>query len=221
MNVSKERNEDMKSILSNIKVPYTRIEGVDGRSSTVRDLFSANYEISMSNSDIGCTLSHIKAINYASKLEGEYIMICEDDIRLDNIVYFREDLKSIIEGMPKDCEILLLNKTYRGEIKEKYGLREDYERKGGIWGIVCYIIRGSVARRLSEGMKYIEGINRYKIGSMNISEMMILRKAKVYVYKYDYINTENEIMSTIHESHRGLHKSSSEYQLKEILKMRY
>ena len=123
--------------------------------------------------------------------------------------------------MPKDGEILLLNKTYRGEIKDRYSLIEEYDRRGGIWGIVCYIIRVSAARRLVEGMRYIEGINKYKIESMNVSEMMILRKARVYVYKYDYISTENEIESTIHDNHRELHRRCSEYQLQEILKMRY
>ena len=53
---------------------------------------------------------------------------------------------------------------------------------------------------------------------MNISESMILKRCRTYVYKYEYINTENEISSTIHESHRGVHKVSSEYQLRDLLK---
>lgn len=77
------------------------------------------FERNLSNREIGCVLSHLKAISQIKELEGEYFLICEDDISFDNINLFQEDLNQIINNSPS-FEILILFKFYGYKINNIY-----------------------------------------------------------------------------------------------------
>ena len=114
-----DRKINMENILKNIHIPSYRIKAVDGKNEDVRKIMNGiNLERNMTNSEIACTLSHLKAINYLSKLKGYYFMICEDDVIFDNINVINEDLKNIIKKCP-DFDILLLNKSYKKNLLSK------------------------------------------------------------------------------------------------------
>lgn len=147
MDKDKDRQEYMEKQLSNITREHYRIAGVNGHkinnteSDTVDGLTFKN-KYNLTKSEIGCTLSHIKAITTAYKLEKEYAIICEDDVCFDNIKLV-EPISEIIKNAPQNWEILQLSigttdfdklEKYYDNSKPKYIEYKDYA------GIFCYLI---------------------------------------------------------------------------------
>lgn len=66
-----------KHLKENSIEKYFRVEGIVGN--TVD-----NYT-SLSSSELGCTLSHIKALKHFLETEYDFALICEDDVDLSNI----------------------------------------------------------------------------------------------------------------------------------------
>jgi GR25 family glycosyltransferase involved in LPS biosynthesis len=219
---SHKRRDYMINILKDINIPNYRINAIDGK---VYEDIKAVYEDipaerELSKSEIACTLSHIKAINYLKNIPGEYFMICEDDISFDNIILFEYDLKTIILECPK-FDILLLNKTFLNPIDEKYSNWNDYyyNKKMQIGSAVCYIISRSGIDKIIENAKYIDD-NNFKLNknhNFDVSDIYIYKNLETYVYKYNYITTLFE-ESTIHNNHLNYHKDNDNFQLGIILK---
>jgi GR25 family glycosyltransferase involved in LPS biosynthesis len=175
----------------------------------------------MTDYEIACTLSHLKAINIANSLEGNYFMICEDDISFDNISLFKENLEDIITSCPT-LDILILYKTFLENIKDTYIKWNDNFVEEPIYhigGAVCYIIS-------REGINKIINICKYDIDNdlfifnkdykLDLSDIFLYRYLNTYVYKYNYIST---LMgnSTIHLDHSNIHNVNEQFQKNIIL----
>jgi hypothetical protein len=94
----------MTHLLNNLDIPNTRISAIDG---SIIDLSSiTNLEAPLTNYEKAVTLSHIKAISYLENIDGNYFLVLEDDITLNNISLFNIDIKHIIENAP-NFDILL------------------------------------------------------------------------------------------------------------------
>jgi len=216
---SNDRNIYMKDLLSNINIPNTRIKAIDGKEkNNLKNSINIEFERELPNNQISVTLSHIKAINYLNNIDGEYFMICEDDISFNNIKYFQEDLKTIILNSP-EFDILMLYKTCIQEVNDLYCDWMEYYNKGiHFYGAVCYIISRKGIDNLVKLSKYIDDNNF--IFNENIkfdfSEFFLFKNLKTYTYKYNYISTCTH-ESTI-DSEQSFHLNSEKFQLEVILK---
>lgn len=114
----KDRNNYMIEQLSKISDEFYRIKAVEGynlkdyeynpeKINNIGDLLFRNSYPKLSNSEIGCVLSHIKAIKTAFDMNKEYALICEDDVYFD-ILKIIGPLKNIVQKMPEDFEIIQL-----------------------------------------------------------------------------------------------------------------
>ena len=202
-----DRNIHMKKQLDNLGWKGERIEAVE-----------------LENGRVGCTLSHIKAISSIKNLEGDYFMICEDDIALDNLCYFDIDLQKIIQDAPNDFDILMINKIYEHELEAKYVKWLDYHKLGGnkeIYGTGCYIIHRRAFEKINNYVDYIDDnhfdfkINKYS--KFHVADIYLYRLLKTYVYKYNFINLLDQT-STIQDNHLDFHIKASKNQLDLILK---
>jgi GR25 family glycosyltransferase involved in LPS biosynthesis len=220
---SLERKKYMINLLKDINIPNYRISAIDGKA--YKDIKSIYGDIPLSkeltNSEIACTLSHIKAINYFKNIPGDYFIICEDDICFNNIILFDKNLETIIKECPK-FDILLLNKTYNKPINEIYAKWSDYYVKepiDAIYSTVCYVISRSGINKIIKNAEYIDN-NNFKLNKdhkLHAADIYIYENLDTYVYKYNYISTLLE-ESTIHNNHLDYHKNSDTYQLSIILK---
>lgn len=121
-----DRNTFMYNQLKNINnVGYTRIPGVNGNliNNTSTDTilynqdqninssltFNTNYKLT--KTEIGCTLSHIIAIQTAYRNKDQIAMICEDDC-LFATLKITDNLQDIIKKSPEDWEIIQLSCTH-------------------------------------------------------------------------------------------------------------
>ena len=223
---SPDRKNYMINLLKDIKIPNFRISAIDGKASENINSIYGNIPMAreLSKSEIACTLSHIKAINYLKNIPGEYFMVCEDDISFNNIVLFENNLKTIISECPK-FDILMLNKTFLKPVNEKYAKWNNYyflNPLDYIGSTVAYIISRSGINKIIENATYIND-NNFKLNPNNnidVADLYIYINVNTYAFKYNYITTLLE-ESTIHDEHLNTHKNNDNYQFGIILKDLY
>ena len=202
LDISKDRKHNMKKILSDITIPNYRVRAVDGINFNIVNNFIdkknseyINLSKNLKNSEFALTLSHFKVFHKIRKLEGEYFMVCEDDISLENIKYFKNiDLKKIIEEAPK-FDILTLYKTKLKKLKKLYTDINSFNSKekfDHIWGSVAYIITKNFAKDMCEIIKYNKSTKKFTIHTkvhITPSDNFIYSFGNSYTYKYNFIST--------------------------------
>ena len=173
----------------------------------------------MSKSEIGCTLSHIKAINYLKNMEGKYFLICEDDITLVNINLIPKTLEEIIINAPK-FDILLIHKIYCRHLSKIYtNWNKEYNKSNSnnnyaISSTAGYVIsRSGINKICNDICSYDSITNKFTFyKQISVADIFLYNYTNTWVYKYNFISTRDED-SIIHGSHIEYHKKSSKIQL--------
>ena len=219
-----ERKKNMEKIFLNINIPNTRISGIDGKNEDVKK-YILPLKTSITNSEIACTLSHIKSISYLHNLDNtkylntqnNYYLVCEDDISLNNLILFNNDLNDIISNCP-DFDILLIYKTYRNKLDNLYtdwNIEFKKNANNHIAGTCSYIVSSNGIKNIMNDFYYKDKkfiINR----NMDVADKFIYKDFKTFVYKYNFINI-NEVTSTIHSDHLNWHNICSKKQINYII----
>jgi GR25 family glycosyltransferase involved in LPS biosynthesis len=190
-----ENKNYMEKILSNLDILNYKIDGINSNNNELLDMFTnVNYERKLNNSEIANTLSHIKAINYLDNLNGNYFLICEDNISFNNLILIDKDLKTIILECPK-FDILILNKNYSNYTNGKYVKWENYYKplqNDYISSSAAYIISREGINKFVKFAKYIDSYFKLdKKNNLDVSDIYIYKYLDTYVYKYNFITTKN------------------------------
>ena len=211
----------MENILDNINIKNIRINAIDGNKENIKDIINIKIDkVDISIYEIACCLSHIKAINYLDSLEGNFFMICEDDIDFSNLILFNNDLSNIISNSPI-FDILIINKIYYSKFENMYENWNEYIKKGidfQIAGTGTYIISRSGINKIIENAKYIDDDNFIFNENKNfhVSDIYLYKDLKTYAYKYNLTKTIDRD-STIHNDHVYHHINNTKFQLKETI----
>jgi len=137
---SPERNEAMIERFNQYGVTnYMRIEGVNGDDDpSIR--YRNDFLFSMMTSgEIGCTLSHLRAIKTAYDNGLQHVLIMEDDTGFDLVPLWNQSLSQLIQRAGKGWRVLQLysNYDYRKISNSNFHLfSTDRDRRG----CVAYII---------------------------------------------------------------------------------
>lgn len=205
---SVERRKHMENCLKAFQ--SIRISGIDGKIEPVLSYIPTKTTLSPLN--IACTLSHIKAISYLSTLDGQYFMICEDDITLKNLKLMKNDLATIIKNAPANFDILKIHKTYYKPLDDLYTYLPRW-----IPSAVCYIITKSAVRKfMSTVARYQDGKFTFIKKKLAIAEEYIYPSMNTCIYKYNVVSCLNKT-STIHPSDLPGHRETSDVQLSFII----
>jgi hypothetical protein len=102
------RQEHMTSLLDFYEIPHTRISAVDARGDNdVSDLLVGKFPELISQGELGCTMSHLKAIkHFYYETDLDYIIICEDDIVFDTVQYWPFTWKDFFSRVPYDWDVV-------------------------------------------------------------------------------------------------------------------
>jgi GR25 family glycosyltransferase involved in LPS biosynthesis len=213
----------MDKIFNEINIKNTRIQAIDGKNENMREKIG-NIKIKitdwsnndMNNYEIACTLSHIKSINALKTMEGNYFMICEDDISFDNINLIRSNIKEIIENAPQ-FDILMLTKIYTNNLEHLYtDWNNEYLKSKNhtheIYSAACYIITRSGINKICSMVEYTNDKFKFNINYINVADIFLYQKVNTYVYKYNFINTIDRD-SNIHSDHLNNQRTSTKFQL--------
>ena len=154
------RRSELKKCFVNYYDKFTRIEAVDGRKLTAKEyyektirFFIKNKKI-MSPAELGCTLSHIKALESFLETGSDYALILEDDI-----IGKDEDIDTIIDVTNKLTEdsllicggqLDILSKRYR--FGKETSLENVYDvallSYSFIYGCCCYVVTRKSAQQI-------------------------------------------------------------------------
>lgn len=217
---SKKRRIHMEHLLKNVDIPNTRISAVDGLLDNVDKLID-NTPTHLSDYEIACTLSHIKALSYLNDCPGNYFLIVEDDVCVDNLYFLKDSLETIISEAPP-FDIMLLFKTCFTKFHTKYISWNDEYDKGldfHIAGTVAYIICKEAIPKILEKIKYDFLTSQFIITKpfeMDVADVFLYKYTTTLSYKYNFMATLNED-SEIHKDHLLFHKKTSVNSFQEII----
>jgi GR25 family glycosyltransferase involved in LPS biosynthesis len=203
---SEIRRKNMEEILKYFPVKNERIPAVDGNKISLEELLNffikkKNIENQLNKSEYGCLLSHLNTINKFSKTNYKYALIFEDDITLEYVKYWNKKISNIIDGAPKDWEIIMMN--YSSDIPIKYLYELNINKKFAC--AQAYIINNTAAKKFINkyyiNFKYdLTGFDTYN------ADFFIFNRIITYCYKYPYFTYSIENESTIHQEHLDYHK---------------
>lgn len=179
-----------------------RVTGVDGDKDP--SIIYRNSYDNLTTSEIGCTLSHLRAIHLAYNLELTYALIVEDDASFITCPYWSRTLAQYVAHAPSDWTILrLFSSGSYPEGGEEYLTFSSHKVMA-----TAYILNRT-------GMKNI--LDRCVQGEEYILQSPPMGRADDYIYlvsplqKMYYINPpliipDNRILrSTIHDDHSPVH----------------
>lgn len=93
---------------------YERISAFDGRNSDLSEFIVGKYPEHITTAELGCTLSHLKAIKHWYETSNTpYAIICEDDALIDNAKHWDFTWNEFISRVPYcwDCLQLAIIST--------------------------------------------------------------------------------------------------------------
>ena len=104
---------------------------------------------------IGCSQSHIKALNKCKDMEGDVFMICEDDL----IIFNDENYRQMIDTLNLNDNWDLLTLTPRGERLKNDNIKNEYFRIKNCQTTTGYLIKKDfidiLIKNLEEGLKHL------------------------------------------------------------------
>lgn len=112
-----ERKEKAEELFDFYEIANTRISGFDGRKEDLSVYLDGNFPGGMSQTEMGCTLSHLKALRYfLENTDEEVAIVCEDDIIFDTVEFWPFNWKLFKESLPYDWDCLQLSITSTGNL---------------------------------------------------------------------------------------------------------
>ena len=232
---SSERNEMMINQLKNMfDANYTRISAIDGskiknkyKDTVNGDSFINEYEniisspknrlnrvVKLSNSEIGCTLSHIKAIRKINEQGLDYAIVMEDDCLLHLSPFWGFDLDYLISKAPKDWGIIQLhifnNKCKVEENIQKDGMFSELKRTTPCHSTAVYLINKKGVRDVLNVCGY-SGDMKIKLQDFGgVADEYIYYLTKTYYTNIPmFLTADQQHKSTIHEKHSDYHINAS------------
>ena len=220
MDKSKDRNEWMIQQLSKNVERYHRVSGINGSNiqnknhDTIDGIEFYNDFKNISLSEIGCTLSHLKAIHMAYTNGENMAIIMEDDVYVDMTNLLENSVEEIVENAPEEWEILqlvhlesTLHKS--SKIFKQYTfhphLRGMYESYASSYLINLKGME-NILKKLGRNPYYLD----IKTSDYGVSDCIIYDNATTFVIEPSILTPYNlKIESTIHTDHTQIHLERS------------
>lgn len=202
-----DRQEHMNGLFDFYEIPNTRISAIDARGNNdVSDLLVGKFPELVSQGELGCTMSHLKAIKYFyEETDLPYIIICEDDIIFDTVQYWPFTWKGFMANVPYDWDVLQCSITSTKNLRAHL-----HPRVINDFCAAFYVITRHHASKLVK--HHIRG-DKFKLDQnikpRAVSEEVIYNSGKTYsiplfTYRYDFD-------SGIHQDHVEIfHKQNKE-----------
>jgi len=112
-----ERRERIEKVLNQLNLKYKFISAIDANSSEV-DTYYQRINGLVHKAAIACWLSHLKAYQTIVDNRLQSALILEDDVDMEMDI--REQLKNIMQYLPKSWEMLYIGHCSREDFGEPY-----------------------------------------------------------------------------------------------------
>lgn len=179
----------VKTIISKLEIKYKQMLEIS---------FEFDYKYIIDNlpykllkKKIPYSLSLIKSISELDKISGEYFLICNSNIKFDNLIISNFDLKQIIENAP-DFDILILNSNIDKTnylYNNFYNLVQKDKKLINNFNTNAFIIHQKAVKYITKNIGIFKN-NRFFIytGDIEKTNRCIFLSLNTYVYKYNFFN---------------------------------
>jgi len=218
---SLERKVSMQEKLKNIPISNTRIQAIDGKNAALMKKYKQNIKSKLSDYELACLLSHIKAISFLHGKKGDYFLVLEDDVSFENFKYFNFGLDTIIKNAPP-FDILMVFKTFGSSIDKLYSPWKkisSIDPRFPVTGAVAYVISRKGIETIMDNIKYDIEIENFIYLNRNLQEadIFLYTISNTIIYKYNFFSVETKD-STIHSEHLTTQQKCLDFQLSQIKK---
>jgi GR25 family glycosyltransferase involved in LPS biosynthesis len=230
--INMDKNPDRKEFMEHQLAPFTdryrRIKGFNGykiknkTNDTIDGITFYNYYNDLSNSEIGCVMSHLIAIKTAYDNGDEIALILEDDtvINLINLLDFK--FEQLYKEAPQNWEIISLFHMSNSEYdinflrKNHFNSTKEYEylqhdNMHYLYSTVGYLINRKGMKKIVDYV-YDNLTQSYHIGRNLLltpngrADFFIYNIARTYYLQPDLFYPQNlEMQSNIHTEHTDSH----------------
>lgn len=190
---------------------YTRISAYDGRNDDLSDIIKGRYPEDMTSGEIGCTTSHLKAIQYWYETsDSPYAIIMEDDVDLDTVRFWDFTWNEFVSKLPYDWDVVQLAIICTGSLHVRL-----HRRFVNDFSTAAYMITRHHAEKVLRN--HIKG-NKYKLDNgvkpRAVADDLIYNSG--LTYSIPLLLYKIELGSSIHEDHVDLFHRSSHDGLREF-----
>jgi len=175
---------------------FYRVAAIDGN--TIKN------NTSLSSSELGCVLSHIKAIEDFYNSDNEFAMICEDDLNLSNSLKIKFNFLETLEHYNNDQYCLQVTVSTREEMLINFNM---HRRTFWDFSTVGYIINKKYAKTILDKYSYkdLSTLNNFAAqdiidprgGTINtrpVADELVYSETSVMVWPvFTFENTESNI----------------------------
>lgn len=169
------RNYIINELESHNVNDFKIFNAVDGATANWDDLVFDRGSISLSNSELGATISHLSAIkNWMENSESKYGIIIEDDLSLETVQYWNFSFKEFVESINKKYDILQFCIIHNYRVNTSLHMREHKD-----WSAACYLITRQWAEKLISKY-FIDGKYVLPKDYRALADFIIYNGAKCY-----------------------------------------
>ena len=175
---------------------YTRISGYDGREDDLSHFLVGKYPESVSSGEIGCSISHLKAIkHWMETSDSPFAIIMEDDCSFELVKYWNFTWDDFYAHIPYDWDVVQVAIICTGDIHVKL-----HKRFVNDFSTACYLINRHHAEKL---LKFHARGNKYKLDNgckpRPVADDLIYNSGNTYSIPLFVYKTE--LGSSIHPDH--------------------
>jgi hypothetical protein len=183
---------------------HHRISGYDGRVDDISSHLKGKYPDDISQNELGCVLSHLKAIKeFYYNSDAPFALIMEDDVSFETVKYWNFTWRDIISSAPYGWDVLQLSIICTGNIVVPF-----HNRFINDFSAACYLITRHHAQKIIKnhiyGDKYRldNGVKPRPVSEDLIYGSGVTFSSPLFLYNLD-------LGSTIHPEHiDAFHKNS-------------
>jgi len=196
INLEKNTNRQTHMIkeLNKLNVKHLRISAIDGKKLTNINI---SYKTVENNTlgEIGCALSHLKAIETSFNNNDSISIIMEDDVSFKLYKYWDKTLSDIVNNAPKDWDIIQLNTSNADELWKmhtKQNTKEYLKWNKEYFSCLAYIIN------LKGMQKVLSKYDKKNIDTdVFVSDKIIYKECNTYTLSKPLFTFQSKFKSTL------------------------
>ena len=178
---------------------HTRISGYDGREDDVSDNLKGRIPDNVSQGELGCCMSHLKAIKeFYENSDDDYFIIAEDDVNLNIAHCWNFKWTEFFSLLPYDWDCVQMTVISTGDIHVKLHLKFINDFSAAFY----LITRHHASKVLKNHMRGDKWKLDNGVRPRAVSEDTILETGKTYTIPLFLYNLD--FQSSIHQEHIGI-----------------
>jgi GR25 family glycosyltransferase involved in LPS biosynthesis len=208
--INMEKSEDRKKYIQDhfekyMVSEYSFVNAIDGSKEDLNKYINNLDQLTVSQNEISCGMSHLKAISYwLETSDSEYAIIMEDDASLETVDFWNFTWKDFYSAVDKKYDILQLAITNNFNINTRLHLREHLD-----WCAAVYLIKRSFAEKLVKKYVFDEKYTFSPRRTLSVPEGVVYTGSTCYsiplfTYTVEFESSLNQDhVNTIHAKNRN------------------